>query len=75
MAKARQRPATPRAYPVMTEGLICSPKDVWEPVAGFPGYVATADGRIAREIKVRTNKNGTRFARVMRGGRQTVIRL
>lgn len=58
-----------------TETIIASPKDVWKPVEGFPGYVATADGRLAREIKVRTNKNGTRFARVMRGGRQTVIRL
>ena len=71
----RQRPATPRSYPEMTEGLIVSTKNLWEPLEGFPGYLATADGRIAREIKVRTNKNGTRFARVMRGGRQTVIRL
>lgn len=75
MSKPRQRPATPRSYSETPEGLTVRTKNLWEPVEGFPGYVATADGRLAREIKVRTNKNGTRFARVMRGGRQTVIRL
>lgn len=71
----RQRPATPRSYPDTPETLIVSTKHLWEPVAGLPGYVATADGRLAREIKVRTNKDGTRWARVMRRGKQTVIRL
>ena len=75
MAKTRQRPATARSYPETPEGLIVRTENLWKPVEGFPGYVATADGRIAREIRVRTNKNGTRWARVMRGGRQTVIRL
>ena len=73
--RTRQRPATARSYRETPESLIVSTKNLWEPLEGFPGYLATADGRIAREIKVRTNKNGTRFARVMRGGRQTVIRL
>lgn len=75
MSKPRQRPATPRSYSETPESLIVSTKNLWEPLEGFPGYVATADGRLAREIKVRTNKNGTRFARVMRRGKQTVIRL
>lgn len=73
--RTRQRPATARSYPETHEGLIVRTENLWKPVEGFPGYVATADGRIAREIRVRTNKNGTRWARVMRGGRQTVIRL
>lgn len=47
----------------------------WFNRADLPGYLVSLDGRLAREIKVRTNKNGTRFARVMRGGKQTVIRL
>lgn len=75
MAKARQRPATARSYPETPDGLICSPKDVWEPLEAFPGYLISTDGRVAREIRVRTNKNGTRWARVMRRGKQTVIRL
>jgi hypothetical protein len=71
----RRGPATARDYPEPPKTLIASTKDVWEPLEAVPGYIVSSDGRVAREIKVRTNKNGTRFARVMRGGRQTVIRV
>jgi len=78
MSKPYQRirgPLTARYAFGTTETLIASPNALWVPVAGLPGYVRSADGRLAREIKVRTNKNGTRWAGVMRGGKQTVIRL
>ena len=73
--RTRQRPATARPCPETPEMPTASPYAFWVAVDGFPGYVRSADGRLAREIRVRTNKNGTRWARVMRGGRQTVIRL
>lgn len=75
MAKARQRPAKAVSLISTLLDLPSPPYAFWVAVDGFPGYVRSADGRLAREIKVRTNKNGTRWARVMRGGRQTVIRL
>lgn len=71
----RQRPATPRAYPKTVEGLIDPAFRLWEPLEAVPGYLRSTDGRIAREIKVRTNKNGTRFARVSIKGRQHVVRV
>ena len=61
---------------VLSTGLRVLPGYQWEPLADFPGYVVSYDGtQLAREIKVRTNKNGTRYARVMKRGKQTVIRL
>ena len=71
----RRGPATPRPYPLTPETIIATTKDVWEPLEAVPGYLISADGRIAREIKVRTNKNGTRFARVSIKGKQHVIRV
>lgn len=47
----------------------------WRQVPGLPGYLVSQDGRLAREVKVRTNKNGTRFARVSIKGVQRVVRL
>jgi hypothetical protein len=44
-------------------------------VAGVPGYWISSTGRLAREVKVRTNKNGTRYARVSVKGVQKTIRL
>jgi len=55
--------------------LAASPYAFWVAMDGLPGYVRSADGRIAREIKVRTNKNGTRWARVSIKGKQHVIRV
>ena len=51
------------------------PYQFWTPLEAVPGYLISTDGRIAREIKVRTNKNGTRWARVSIKGRQHVIRV
>lgn len=50
--------------------------EAWHRIKCLPGYlVHHADGRLCREVKVRTNKNGTRFARVSVKGRQIVVRL
>lgn len=68
----RQRPTT--GFRVQTDALMAS--EPWHAIKGLPGYVLHhTDGRLAREIKVRTNKDGTQWARVMRKGKQTVIRL
>jgi hypothetical protein len=47
----------------------------WFPRADVPGYMVTLDGRLAREVKVRKNKNGTRFARVSVKGKQRTIKV
>jgi len=47
---------------------------VWTPLEGVPGYWVCG-GRICREIKVRTNKNGTQWARVSIRGKQHVVRV
>ena len=79
MAKAKHRHIGPpgAVQPlVLSTGLRVLSGSQWEPLADFPGYLVSRDGtQLAREIKVRTNKNGTRWARVMRRGKQTVIRL
>lgn len=49
-------------------------RGVWTPVEGVPGYWIS-NGRLAREVKVRTNKNGTRWARVSIKGKQRVIKV
>ncbi len=69
------RPAKGRTYPEGQEGLIDPSCDLWKPVEGFPGYLISTDGRLARLVKVRANKNGTRFARVSVRGSQRTIRL
>jgi len=71
----RLAPAKARPHPVTSDNYITSPKDVWWPLDGVPGYLISPDGRIAREIKVRTNKNGTQWARVSIKGKQHVIRV
>lgn len=74
MSTPKQRRQRPAKGFTLNEHDLMAPTP-WRRVMCLPGYVLSADGRLAREIKVRTNKNGTRWARVMRGGRQTVIRL
>ena len=75
MAKARRGPVTARYAFGTTERLVVSGKPVWEPLEAVPGYLISTDGRLAREVKVRTNKNGTRYARVSLKGVQKTIRL
>ena len=69
-----RRRAPAKARTILANDLMAS--EAWHAVKGLPGYVIHhADGRIAREIKVRTNKNGTRWARVSIKGKQHVIRV
>jgi len=78
VAKAKQprrELVRPVPYQFRPEMLAASPYAFWVAMDGLPGYVRSADGRIAREIKVRTNKNGTRWARVSIKGKQHVIRV
>lgn len=71
-SQPRRCPAKARA--ILGDDLMAS--ESWHAVKGLPGYVIHhTDGRIAREIKVRTNKNGTRWARVSIKGKQHVIRV
>lgn len=61
---------------VLSTGLRVLSGSQWEPLADFPGYLVSRDGtQLAREIKVRTNKNGTRFARVSIKGKQYVVKV
>ena len=61
---------------VLSSGLRVLSGSQWEPLADFPGYLVSRDGtQLAREIKVRTNKNGTRWARVSIRGKQHVVKL
>ena len=68
-------PVTARHAFGTVERLVVSGKPVWEPLEAVPGYLISTDGRLAREVKVRTNKNGTRYARVSLKGVQKTIRL
>jgi hypothetical protein len=70
----QRRRGLPRAFGLNEHDLMAS--EAWHPVRCLPGYVVHhTDGRIAREIKVRTNKNGTRFARVSIKGKQYVVKV
>jgi len=75
MSTPKQRRRGPaKGLGIRPEDLMAS--EAWHAVKGLPGYVIHhTDGRIAREIKVRTNKNGTQWARVSIKGKQHVIRV
>ena len=75
--KQRRRGPVGAVQPlVLSTGLRVLSGSQWEPLADFPGYLVSRDGtQLAREIKVRTNKDGSRWARVMRRGKQTIIRI
>ena len=73
--RRRRGPATPVDYTTLPEGLIDPSCELWKPLEAFPGYLISADGRVARQVKVRTNKNGTRYVRVSIKGVQSVILL
>ena len=75
MSTPKQRTLTAR-HALGTPEVVVGPlTDRWEPLEAVPGYLISTDGRLAREVKVRTNKNGTRYARVSLKGVQKTIRL
>lgn len=71
----RSGPAKPASIEELAQALIERGLVSWMPLKAVPGYWISTDGRICREIKVRTNKNGTRWARVSIKGKQHVIRV
>lgn len=72
MSTPKQRRRGPSKGFTLNEHDLMAPTP-WKRVMCLPGYVLSADGRLAREIKVRTNKNGTRWARVSIKGKQYVV--
>lgn len=71
----RRGPVTPLPYQFRPEVVVGPLTDRWKPLEAVPGYWISTDGRLCREVKVRTNKNGTRYARVSLKGVQKTIRL
>ena len=75
MSTPKPRTLTAR-HAIGTPEVVVGPlTDRWKPLEAVPGYWISTDGHVCREIKVRTNKNGTRWARVSIKGRQHVIRV
>jgi hypothetical protein len=69
-------PNPPKAgNPAHAPILAATTPEAWAPAKGAPGYLISADGqRLARLVAVRSNKDGSRYARVSVKGRQQVIR-